>query len=175
MIFLDYVVLLVMVASTVLAATRGLLKGVLSLAATVAGLIAATFLYGYAGRLYTGLVGTQRAASLLGFLTVFVLCVVAGSLLSRRLRGALKRARLDWVDQALGATFGFLRGWLFCSVLYLGLTAFPVRLEAVEKAAFAPFLLEGTRVISYLTSGDFRQQFLKGYEAVNELWRKNKA
>src|SRR5688572_32324490 len=114
MIFLDYVVLLVMVSSTALAMTRGLLKGVLSLAATVVGLIAATFLYGYAGWLYAGFVETGRAANLLGFLTVFVLCVVAGSLLSRRLRGALRRARLDWVDHALGATFGFLRGWLFC-------------------------------------------------------------
>ena len=44
-----------------------------------------------------------------------------------------------------------------------------------EEVPFAPFLLEGTRVISYLTAGEFRRHFLKGYAAVNELWRNNKA
>lgn len=173
MTFLDYFVLIALVASTALAATRGILKGVISLLNTGVGLIAATFLYEYAAVPFRGFVETERAAHLLGFLTVFILCLIVGGLLSRRLRGALKRARLDWVDHAFGATFGFLRGWLFCSVLYMGLTAFPVRPQAVERAAFAPFLLEGTRVIAYATSGEFRAQFLAGYEAMKELWRKN--
>jgi membrane protein required for colicin V production len=173
MTFLDYFVLIVVVASTALAATRGILRGIISLLTTVAGLIAATFLYEYVGILFRGFVETERAANLLGFIIVFLMCMIAGSLLSRRLRGALKRARLDWVDHALGATFGFLRGWLFCSVVYMALTAFPVRIEAVRQATFAPFLLEGTHVISYITSSEFRGQFLAGYEAVKELWRKN--
>lgn len=171
MTFLDYFVLFVVVASTALAATRGILKGIISLLTTVAGLLAATFLYEYVGALFRGFVESERAAHLLGFLSVFVFCLIAGSLFSGRLRGALKRARLDWVDHALGACFGFLRGWLICSVLYLGLTAFPVRLEAVRQAVFAPFLLEGTRIISYVTSSAFREQFLKGYEAVLAVWQ----
>jgi hypothetical protein len=56
-------------------------------------------------------------------------------------------------------------------VIYLALTAFPVKLEAVEQASFAPVLLEGTRVISYLTSPELREQFLKGYETIQEWWR----
>jgi hypothetical protein len=55
-------------------------------------------------------------------------------------------------------------------VIYLALTAFPVKLEAVERAAFAPALLEGTRVIAYLTSSDLRERFLNGYEMIKGMW-----
>ena len=168
--FLDYFVLTVVIISTAFGAMKGILKGILSLASMMVGFLAATYLYGYAGVIFKGFVSTERSANLLGFIFVFLLFIIAGSVLSRKLRGALKRARLDWVDHALGATFGFLRAWLFCSVLYLALTAFPVRLEAVERATFAPFLLEGTRVISYLTSPELREKFYAGYRSVKELW-----
>jgi membrane protein required for colicin V production len=169
--FLDYFVLTVVIISTVFGALKGILKGIFSLASMLVGLLAATWFYEYTAVLFKGFVATERSANLLGFIFVFLLFIIGGSFLSRKLRGALKRAKLDWVDHALGATFGFLRAWLFCSVLYLALTAFPVRLEAVEKATFAPFLLEGTRVVSYLTSSELREKFFAGYKSVKELWR----
>lgn len=168
---LDYFVLIVVVASTISGATRGILKGIISLISAVAGLIAAAHLYVYAAALFRGLVETARAASLLGFVAVFLLALVAGSLVSRWLRGRLKRARLDWLDHTLGAAFGLARGWLICSVIYLALTAFPVRLATVEQATFAPALLEGTRVIAYLTSTELRERFFEGYVKVTEIWR----
>ena len=114
----------------------------------------------------------QREAKMLGFVAIFLGVLLAGSLLSRWLRRGMKRVRLSWVDRFLGAGFGVLRGWLICSVVYLALTAFPVKLEAVERATFAPVLLEGTRMISYLTSPELREEFLRGYEMIKELWRK---
>ena len=126
--------------------------------------------YPYAASLFSGFVSTARAANLIGFVAVFLIVLVAGSLLARWLRGGLKRARLDWLDHVLGAVFGLVRGWLVCSVIYLALTAFPVKLEAVERAAFAPALLEGTRVIAYITSSDLRERFLNGYAMIQGMW-----
>jgi hypothetical protein len=68
----------------------------------------------------------------------------------------------------MGAAFGLLRGWLICSVIYLALTAFPLRPAAVEHARFAPALIEGTRVIAYLTSPELRERFFDGYEKVRK-------
>ncbi|MCI0490780.1 MAG: CvpA family protein [Blastocatellia bacterium] len=174
---LDYFVSIVVVASVVSGASKGILKGIISLASALAGLIAAVYLYEYAAKLTIGFVETRRAAELLGFVAIFLLVIIAGSLIARWLRGGLKRktfflkrARLDWVDHALGAAFGLLRGWLICSVIYLALTAFPVRVDAVERATFAPALLEGTRVITYLTSRELRDRFYEGYAALQELW-----
>jgi membrane protein required for colicin V production len=167
---LDYFVLIVVVASVASGATRGIIKGIISVSSALAGLVLAAQLYPYAARLTSGFVSTTRAANLLGFVAVFLTVLACGSLLARRLRGGLKRARLNWVDQMMGAAFGLVRGWLVCSAIYLALTAFPIKIESVERAAFAPALLEGTRVIVYLTSPELRERFLGGYRMVQEMW-----
>jgi uncharacterized membrane protein required for colicin V production len=82
----------------------------------------------------------------------------------------LKRVGLSWIDHALGAALGLLRGCLICSAVYMGLTAFPLRLETVERAKTAPMLLEGTRAIAYLSSDEMRGKFRDGYEAVRRGW-----
>jgi membrane protein required for colicin V production len=146
------------------------MKGIISLLSALAGLLIAAQLYPFAARLFGSFVSTARAANLLGFVAIFLLVLAGGSLLARWLRGGLKRVRLDWLDHLLGAVFGFLRGWLICSVIYLALTAFPVKLEAVERATFAPALLEGTRVIAYLTSKDLRDRFFDGYAMIQGMW-----
>ncbi len=169
--FLDYFVLIVIGVSTAFGAMKGVLRGAISLASTLLGFFAATLFYSYAAVLFRGFVETERAANLLGFVAVFLLFIIAGSLLARKLRGGLKKARLDWVDRAAGGAFGFVRGWLACSVLYLALTAFPVRIEAVQKATFAPLLLEGTRIIAYLTSPQVRESFFAGYRVVTQFWQ----
>ncbi|HLF83115.1 MAG TPA: CvpA family protein [Blastocatellia bacterium] len=166
---LDYFVLLIVVASVASGATKGIIRVIVSVAFTVAGLVVAAHAYTYAASLLRIFVAA-RLADLLGFVAVFLLVFVAGSLASRWLRGGLKRARLSWIDRVLGAAFGFFRGWLICSVIYLALTAFPLKPEAVERATFGPALLEGTRVIAYLTSRELRERFFSGYEAVKQLW-----
>ncbi len=166
---LDYFVLLVVVVSVISGATRGIIRAIVSVAFSVAGLIVAAYAYPYAARVLRIFVAA-RLADLLGFAAVFLLVLVAGIFVSRWLRGGLKKARLGWLDQVLGAAFGLIRGWLICSVIYLALTAFPLRPEAVERATFGPALLEGTRAIAYLTSPELRGRFFSGYEAVMRLW-----
>jgi len=165
---LDYFVLLVVLASVASGAIKGIIRVIISVAFTVAGLVLAAYSYEYAASVLRIFVAA-RIADLLGFVTVFVLVLIAGGFCSRWLRGGLKRRRLGWVDHTLGAVFGFLRGWLICSVIYLALTAFPLKPEAVERATFGPALLEGTRVIAYLTSRELRERFFSGYGAVKEL------
>jgi membrane protein required for colicin V production len=167
---LDYFVLILVTGSIAMGATRGIIKSALSVISALVGLLVAAQVYPYAAVLFSGIVSTARAANLLGFVTVFLLVLVGGSLLARWLRGGIKRTRLGWLDQLLGAGFGLLRGWLVCSVIYLVLTAFPIKLEAVERAAFAPVLLEGTRVIAYLTSRDLRERFMNGYATIQAMW-----
>jgi membrane protein required for colicin V production len=166
---LDYFVLLIVVASVASGATKGIIKVVTSVAFTVAGVVIAAYSYSYAASVLRIFVAA-RVADLLGFVLVFLLVLVAGSLLAWWLRRGLKRGRLGWVDHVFGGVFGFLRGWLICSVIYLALTAFPGKPEAVEKATFGPALLEGTRVVAYLTSRELRERFLNGYETVKQLW-----
>lgn len=165
---LDFLVLLVVSVSVVSGATKGIIRVIVSVAFTVAGLILAAHSYMYAAAVLRIFVAGWLA-NLLGFIAVFFLVFAAGSFFSWRLRGALKRARMSWMDHVLGGTLGLVRGWLICSVVYLALTAFPLRPETVGRAYFAPVLLEGTRVIAYLTSPELRERFFDGTETIRQL------
>jgi membrane protein required for colicin V production len=173
MTLLDYFVLTVVLASVASGAIKGILRGTISTASTLAGLFAAMFLYPWTAKPFS-LVMSETASNLVGFILVFIAVLVAGALLVRSLRGGLKRVRLGWLDHAGGAVFGLLRAWIICSVVYLALTAFPIRLSAVEHAMFAPVLLEGTRVIAYATSPQMRDKFMEGYGTVTKLWTKER-
>jgi membrane protein required for colicin V production len=170
---LDYFVLLIVLASVASGAAKGIIRVIVSVVFAVTGLVLATHAYAYAARPLRLFVAAWLA-NLLGFLLIFALVVVVGSLVSWRMRGSLKRARLGWTDHLLGALFGCLRGWLVCSAVFLALTAFPVKPEAVERAVFAPTLLAGTQVIAYLTSTELRERFSDGYETVSEIWEKKR-
>jgi membrane protein required for colicin V production len=162
---LDYFVVLVAGVSFFLGFWRGFVKSAISFASTICGLIAAAYLYPYAGKA-VGVFVSHPVADFIGFVGIFVLILLAGALLSRTLRYALRRAHLGWADRILGGAFGLLRAWIICSAVYLALTAFPFRIDAVEKAEFSPVLLQGTRVIAYVTSSEMRARFLSGYASV---------
>lgn len=171
---LDYFVLIVVVASIASGATRGILKGTISVASALAGLVLAAQFYAQAAVPF-GWAGVAAPWSTLGgFAAIFLLTIAGGGLLTYWLRSHLKRARLSWLDHSMGAGFGLVRGWLICSALYLALTAFPVRLVAVERATLAPVLLEGAHLVVYLTSKEMRERFLGGYETVKDLWGQRK-
>ncbi|HWS56216.1 MAG TPA: CvpA family protein, partial [Pyrinomonadaceae bacterium] len=110
-----------------------------------------------------GLFESQAAAHAGGFLLVAGVALVVGLVVGETLRAGLRRARLEWFDRALGALFGLVRGLALCSVVYLALVAFPVRLATVEQARTAPALAEGARLLALCTSQELRARFLDGY------------
>jgi membrane protein required for colicin V production len=165
MTFFDLFVLLIVGASVAAGALRGLVRAVVTLAALALGLLAAAQTYGPAGEWLRGLglFESQAAAHAGGFLFVAGVAVGVGLVVGETLRAGLRRSRLEWFDRALGALFGLARGLALCSVVYLALTAFPVRLQTVEEARTAPALAEGARLLAVCTSADVRERFLEGY------------
>jgi len=167
MTLLDYFVLVVAGVSFIFGFARGLIRSVISFAAAIVGLVLAAFLYPYAGHVAAWFVSSP-AADFIGFIGVFLLVLLAGALLSRVLVSAVRRARLGWADRVLGGAFGLVKAWLICSVIYLALTAFPIRIEAVERAEFSPVLMQGASVLAYLTSKSVKTRFWNGYGSVTE-------
>ena len=171
---LDYFVIIVVLVSLILGAVRGFIKSTISLLSAIVGLLAAAYLYPPVGRALDSLFSSQVVADFAAFGLIFLSVMFAGALLAWAIRGFLRKARITWTDHLLGAGFGLIRGWLICSVVYLALTAFPLKIEAVEKAQLSPLLIQGTRIVSYAGSGELRRQFEKGYETVTESWHKSR-
>ncbi|MGA9997331.1 MAG: CvpA family protein [Pyrinomonadaceae bacterium] len=163
MTFFDLIVIALVGSSIIAGALRGLVRGLVTGAAFVIGLVVASRGYEAAGSLLHGLGFFQStaAANAGGFLLIIGVAIIAGFFAGRLFAKGLKRIRLEWFDRALGAAFGFVRGFAVCSVLYLALTAFPVRLDSVSQARTAPALAEGARILTAFTSQEMRTGFSK--------------
>ena len=162
----DLFVLAIVGASVAAGALRGLVRALVATLGLAVGFFVATYTYQAAGAFLRGfgLVESNEAAHAAGFLLMVGIVLTAGFILGASARAGLRRARLEWFDRALGAGFGLLRGAAVCSVVYLALTAFPVRLESVAQARTAPALAEGARLLALCTSDDVRARFLAQYQ-----------
>ena len=161
----DFIVIALTGASVAAGASRGLMRALITGAALIVGLILAAQGYEMAGALLRGLglVESKASASAWGFLLIMTIVLAVGFIAGQLIKGGMRRVRLEWFDRVLGGAFGMLRGLAVCSVMYLALTAFPVRIEAVEKAETAPVLAEGARLLAFFTSTDLRTRFLEQY------------
>ena len=164
----DMFVLAIVGASVAAGALRGFVRALIASLGLVVGLIFAAHFYVTAGALLRslGVVESAEAANAGGFLLVTGIVLLAGFVIGEFARAGLRHARLEWFDRVLGAAFGFVRGVAVCSVVYLALTAFPVRLESVAKARTGPALAEGARLLALCTSDDVRARFLAQYHHV---------
>jgi len=156
--------------STIAGWRRGIITGLFTLGAALCGLVVASHAYAPVGRLLYTITTNDRSAGLLAFGLLFAGTLAAGVYAGYRLRKALDRARLRSIDRLFGALVGLVRAWLVCSAIYLGLTAFPVRLDAVEHSLFAPILVAGTEALAYLGSDDLRRRFSEGYDSLERSW-----
>jgi membrane protein required for colicin V production len=173
--FLDYVFIIIIVASTALAVTKGLVREIVSLIALVAGFVLAALYYARAGTLFAELARTETIAHLLGFLSIFIGVLLAGALVSFTINRFLKAASLEGVDRLLGAIYGFLRGWAVASILVLALVAFPVRSDSVGRSYFAPYLLAGARTAVLVVPRELRDRFREEYKKVVEVWNTHRS
>jgi len=160
MTFFDLIVLALLGASLIAGALRGFVRALIATAAMFVGIIIAAQAYETAGTALraTGMFESNAAANACGFLLIVGVALALGFVAGQLLRGSLRRAKLEWMDRLLGALFGLARGMAVCSVVYLALTAFPVRIDSVEEARTAPALAEGAKLISWLTSEDMRRR-----------------
>jgi membrane protein required for colicin V production len=165
MTFFDFVVFALIVSSVVSGAMRGIVRALLTGAALIIGLLIAAQGYEFVGSILRGLkiVQSKEAANAGGFLLIMAIALVGGFLVGRLISGGLRRVRLKWFDRVLGGAFGLLRGWAVCSILYLALTAFPVRLSSVTEARTAPILAQGAKMLGIFTSQEMRTRFYESY------------
>ncbi len=167
---LDILALILVSLSTVAALFRGLSHEILSLLSVILAFFLAVFFYDDVARLYVRLGTTSPVSDFLGFLTVFLSIMIAGSFLVLILDRALRTLHLKWLDRLLGGTFGLVRGWLLAAVVFLALATFPIQKDLLEQSQLADFFLSSVRTVVRMAPDDFLDKFDSGYEKLYELW-----
>ncbi len=151
----DYAVLAIVGFSVLLSVMRGLVREVLALAGWVVAFVVASLFAEDAAALISRDVPGEALPLLVGFAAVFLVALVAMSLLAIGASKLVKSAGLGMEDRVLGSVFGLVRGLLVAVVLVLaaGLTALPRHAEWRNAALSGPLEAVAGQVKAWLPAG----------------------
>jgi membrane protein required for colicin V production len=123
----DLAVVLVIGLSVLLSVIRGLVRELLALSAWVVAFLAANLLAGEVAAWMPAAMESEAMRLLAGFASVFVVVLIAMSVLAILASKLVKSAGLGLEDRLLGGAFGLLRGLLVVMIVVLlaGLTSLP--------------------------------------------------
>ena len=170
---IDFFIVLIMAWCIVRSAMAGFVREIFGLITVIIAILASAWFYHRAAVLFKDVVKTENLALFFAFSAIFVATLLAGAVILWVTTRFMKFAKLQWFDRMLGAAFGFIRGWVFASVLLMGLTAFDVQTERIRNSGLAPYFLPGSRVLAVVAPYDLKARFLVGYRAVEKWWREH--
>ncbi len=173
--FLDYLFALIILVSVGFAVMKGLVREIVSLVALIAGFVLAAIYYPAPARHLVEFCRTEAVADLLGFVIIFVGCIILGAIIAFVVNRFLKAASIKWVDRVLGGVFGLLRGWAVCSILVIGLIAFPIRDKMMAQSSLAPYILAGARAAVHLVPQGLKNKFDEQYKKVVQTWSESRS
>jgi membrane protein required for colicin V production len=163
---LDWLILMLLMFSALLAAAQGFFFEIISLAGAVGGFLLAAWGCGRMAPWFLPYVKSQAVAELAAFLAIFFGVVVLAGALARIIRWMVHEAGFRWADRLLGAAFGFVRGAVIVTAGLLALTAFvPESHELAGSQLASHFLLAG-RGASWLAPAEIREKFREGMNSL---------
>ena len=99
--FIDWVVLLLLLVSVVLAATKGFVRELIGMGSLILAFLFAAWFYPSAAAPFKDVVKTENIALFCGFSIVFLGTLVLGILVAGVVSKFVKAARLQWFDPPL--------------------------------------------------------------------------
>jgi len=159
---LDWLILLILMFSALLAAAQGFFFEIISLAGAVVGYLLAAWGYGKMAPWFLPYVKTQAFANLAAFLAIFLGVVLLAGASARIVRWAVHEAGFRWVDRCLGVAFGFARGAVIVTAGILAMTAFAPESQELAGSQLAGFFRVAGGGASWLAPREIRQKFRDG-------------
>ncbi len=178
--WLDILLVIILLFSTVSAARKGFSREVIGIAAALVGLVCGIWLYGIAGAWLLPYVSSPQVANFIGFFIVFVGCLIAGAILSAIIRRFVKTVGLSWFDRLLGAVFGVIRGTLLSLALITAMVAFAPAVAqdsaptAVAQSRIAPYIVAASDFLVAIAPREMKDGFHNRYEQLKSFWEHNK-
>ena len=164
----DWVIVAILVGSVVAAAAEGFFFELFSFGGTVLGFVLAAWNYWRLAPWFEPHVKSVAVANAAGFLVIFFAVMIVGSVIGKVTRWAMKEAGLSWIDRALGAAFGGLRGVLVVTVMVLAIASFMPEAKWFQQSQLSGYFLLGARVASWVVPGEVRQKFHEGLAVLTE-------
>jgi membrane protein required for colicin V production len=166
--WLDWVLTVIVAASTAAAVVKGFIRELISLATLVAALVIAALGYARAAVWFEDLTKSHTIALGVGFLVLFLGTMAVGAVAAVTAKKLIQSAGLQAFDRFLGGLFGLVRGVAIDCVLLMAMLAFSLKGEAVQQSVLAPFVTAGARVVVLAMPHDLKAQFQDGFEKFHQ-------
>ena len=155
--WLDIVIIIAMLLAVFGGLKNGLVKGVVTLAGLIIGIVLAGRYYQTLGALLPANWG--GAADIVGFVIVLAVVMLVAAVIAFLLRGVLKAIMLGWLDRLGGAVFGLLMAAFSWGALLAILGKYAGSLgffsDIIAGSALASFLLGAFPFILGLLPAEF--------------------
>jgi membrane protein required for colicin V production len=137
--WLDFTIIILIAGFVLSGWSAGLVRGVVTLAASIVGVIVAGALYERFSHTVEIFISDPEAADAVAFLILFGSVYLLGQILTIVLRTSLTLLMVGWWDRPGGAVFGFLKGVIVVQVLLIAFAAYPSLglNEAVDESSIA--------------------------------------
>ncbi|WP_370978869.1 CvpA family protein [Agaribacterium sp. ZY112] len=115
----DWVILAILVVSSLLSLKRGFIKEALSLVNWAAAFVVAVTFRGVMADLLSTWVEAPSLREILAFASLFVATLIVGALISNVLSELVRITGLSSTDRTIGMVFGLLRGFVLVMAILL--------------------------------------------------------
>jgi membrane protein required for colicin V production len=166
---LDWLIVVILLLSVLLAAAHGFFFEMFSLGGTVVGYLVAAWEYPRIAHWYLPYVKNQWAADSAAFLTIFIAIVVVAGIAGRIARWAMSEVGLRWFDRLLGGVFGVLRGALIVTVVVMAMAAFGPGSRMLSESRFGSYFLVIGRGAVWVAPSELRTRFRQGLDTLRDL------
>jgi membrane protein required for colicin V production len=163
----DWIIVLVILLSTVQAAASGFFQEAFGIAGLIFGYIIAAWQYHRLGLWLGNYLKSPELADSAGFLAVFMLVMILAGIAGRIMRWAVKKTGLSFLDRLLGGVLGFARGCLMVAVVLMSITAFTPAARWLAGSQLAPYFLVVGRAAIWVAPSELRARFYQGLDFVH--------
>lgn len=155
---LDIIMIAILLLSVLFGILKGFVRELLSLAFFIIAVVLAFLFYSEVGELFIGSMKDRDVANFTGFLTIFVIVLIIGSLVTYFAKKIFTVGPLKSIDMILGGVFGFVRGVLVACIIVFALIAFPVNDNLIIHSRLSPYVMKAIDVFFNLLPAKYKGQ-----------------
>jgi membrane protein required for colicin V production len=169
---LDVIILVVIGISAATGFRAGFARVSMGLIAGVLGVVFGFWFYGTPAGWVRTYIHSTTVANLIGFILVFWAFLLAGALIGKIFSKLFKWTGLSWLDRAMGAAFGLVRGALITVALVAVLMAFtpkPMPNWMVDSKLL-PYATGASGRLASLAPNTIKEAFRESLREIRTLW-----
>jgi len=168
MTWVDWAVVIIMIASVIAGMSQGFFRSVCSLGGLVLGLAIASWNYGHLAGILLSLVRVPAVADAIAFLLIALLVMLVAGLIGNLLARAFRMIGLGWLDGIAGAIFGFFQGVVLVVVFILAVVAFFPQEQWLAESNLPRMFFGALHVSTHMTPTELSDKVHAGLRSIEE-------